>query len=396
MRRVESVAPAVGADTRITFPERYYRIHPNVGLNFQMNRWLSWLGEWHDSALADMRAVAPLIREYGDYIREFTELARRATADGHPLKEAYLLRAAEFFMPPDDPAKPALRRRFLRLVRDHHGVGAADRHLIPYGQGRLPAYRFAPVDHAARGVLVVFGGFDSYIEEWFPILLALRDMGYDVIAFEGPGQGDALEEFGLPMTHCWERPVAAVLDHFGLDDVTLLGFSLGGGLAIRAAAFEPRVRRVVADDVLAVNLRQLNPVARSVLRVLLAFRAARVVDALARQIMRRSLIATWGLRQGMHVLGVATPYAYFRAIQRYTTLPTSHLVTQDVLVLAGSQDHYVPRSQFEQQLRALTGARSVTGRLFTEAEQAHNHCQVGNIGLSLRVIAGWIALVTRA
>jgi len=95
------------------------------------------------------------------------------------------------------------------------------------------------------------------------------------------------------------------------------------------------------------------------------------------------------------VLGVATPYTYFRAIRRYTTMPSSRLGTQDVLVLAASEDHYVPRSQFERQLRALTGARSVTGRLFTAADQAHNHCQVGNIGLSLRVIADWIALVTR-
>jgi pimeloyl-ACP methyl ester carboxylesterase len=33
-----------------------------------------------------------------------------------------------------------------------------------------------------------------------------------------------------------------VLDAFNLDDVTLVGISLGGCLAIRATAFEPRVR----------------------------------------------------------------------------------------------------------------------------------------------------------
>jgi len=34
----------------------------------------------------------------------------------------------------------------------------------------------------------------------------------------------------MPLTADWHRPVAAVLDYFGLDDVTLLGFSLGGCL----------------------------------------------------------------------------------------------------------------------------------------------------------------------
>lgn len=302
-------------------------------------------------------------------------------------------------MSPDDTARPPLRRRCLDLVRDHYGIVETDRQLVPDGLGRLPTYRFAPPGGAARGTLVLFGGFDSYIEEWFPALLALRDDGYGAIAFDGPGQGGALEEFGLPMTHEWERPVAAVLDHFGLDDVTLIGFSLDGRLAIRAAAFEPRVRRVVAvgvlSDFLAVNLRQLRPPIRSLPRGLLTLGAAGAVDALARRASARSLVAAWGLRQGMYVLGLATPYAYLRAIRRYNTLPISHLVTQDVLLLASSEDHYVPPDQFARQLRALTAARSLSGRVFTVAEQAQNHCQVGNIALSLRVIADWVAQVTR-
>jgi hypothetical protein len=43
----------------------------------------------------------------------------------------------------------------------------------------------------------------------------------------------------------------------------------------------------------------------------------------------------------------------------------------------------------------LTGARSVTGRLFTRQEQAHNHVHVGNVGLSLRVMADWITACRR-
>jgi hypothetical protein len=39
-------------------------------------------------------------------------------------------------------------------------------------------------------------------------------------------------------------------------------------------------------------------------------------------------------------------------------------------------------------------ARSVTTRTFTAAEQASNHCQVGNIGAAVRVIQGWLELTT--
>lgn len=54
-----------------------------------MNRWLNWLGEMHDSALADMRAVAPRIRNYADFVREFTALSRQAEAEGQPLKAVF-------------------------------------------------------------------------------------------------------------------------------------------------------------------------------------------------------------------------------------------------------------------------------------------------------------------
>ena len=51
------------------------------------------------------------------------------------------------------------------------------------------------------------------------------------------------------MTQRWEEPVSAVLDYFHLDDVTLIGLSLGGYLALRTAAIENRISRVVAFDV---------------------------------------------------------------------------------------------------------------------------------------------------
>jgi len=38
----------------------------------------------------------------------------------------------------------------------------------------------------------------------------------------------------------------------------------------------------------------------------------------------------------------------------------------------------------------LPAARSVTARVFTEAEQASNHCQIGNTGLALKVILDWL------
>lgn len=377
-------------------PIGYHAIHPDVSLNFQMNRCFGFVGDV--SMLDEMRSVAPRITTYADWHREFAALAQQSLAKNQMLKAAYYLRSAEFFLPAGDPQRRPMREKFVQLARDHYGVNAGDQHRVPYADGLvrgfLPVYRFTPAQ--PKGVVVFCGGFDSYLEELFLFFFWWRDAGYDVVAFEGPGQGGALFDAGLPMTHEWEKPVAAVLDHFGLSDVSLIGGSMGGYFAIRAAAFEPRVQRAVAYDVFFdafdCNLRLMPASARLLLPVLLRLKLDVLVDALARRAAKRSLLIEWGLNQAMHVTGTATPAAYMRAIQRYTAAEISSRVTQDVLLLAGSEDHYVPVAQFYKQIAALTNTRSLTARLFTRAESAQNHCQAGNFGLALQVITAWLEL----
>ncbi len=374
--------------TSFQFPVGYHDIHPDVSLNYQVNRFSTGRPE----AVARMREVARRISTYRDYVEEFLALSRDAIVGGDELDGAYFLRSAEFFMFPGDPRRAASRLEFTSLMRRLFAVPDAALEQIRFGSVHLPAYRFAGPDPI--GSIVMFGGFDSYLEELFPILLFFRDAGFEVVGFEGPGQGGVLEDEGMPMSPAWHKPVATVLDHFRLADVTLIGYSLGGCLAVRAAAYEPRVRRVILDDIYTslfeVSLRQASAPVRLMLTALLDARARRLVNQLTERAMRRSLPVEWGVRQGMHVLGVPTPYEYLTRTRLYRTDDVSGLLGQDVLVLGGAQDHYVPLHQFYDQIRWLTSTRSLTARLFTRKEQAQNHVHVGNVGLSLRVMIDWI------
>jgi dienelactone hydrolase len=65
-------------------------------------------------------------------------------------------------------------------------------------------------------------------------------------------------------------------------------------------------------------------------------------------------------------------------------------VTQDVLLMCGEHDSFQPPSLTRAQAKALTAARSVTVRIFTKAEDADQHCQIGNIGLACRVLTTWL------
>lgn len=363
-------------------------------MNFQMNRWFGWVGE--PEMLEEMRLAAPRIATYADWRREFLALAESATQRGHVLRAGFYCRSAEFFMRAGDPDRKSARERFLGAVRSAYGVELGERYAVPYADGDLkgflPAYRLKPT--RAKGTIVFFGGFDSYIEELTSAFLYLRDAGYDVIAFDGPGQGGALNEAGLPMTAEWHKPVSAVLDYFKVERVALVGLSLGGCLALRAAASEPRVKRVVAYDVLAnlleVNLRQTNAVLRGLLSVLLGLGAAGIVNWMVARVARKSPVVEWGIRQGMHVTGTSSAFEFLESVKRFQTADVSASIGQDVLLLAGSQDHYVPVEQWHRQIRMLRNARSVTARLFTRSESAENHCQVGNYGLALGTIVNWL------
>jgi pimeloyl-ACP methyl ester carboxylesterase len=365
----------------------YHHFHPDVSINFQCNRWVQWIGP---SAIDKVTELASRANTYPELIDGFLALAASAREAGRAVAAAYYDRAAEFFIPATDPRRPAARARFLQAMRTAYGVTPD---LIPFGSGCLPAYDLRP-ERQIGATVVMFGGFDSYVEEFLPLIASLVDAGRRIVVFEGPGQGSALEDFGLTMIPEWEQPVGAVLDHYGLDNVAAVGISLGGGLVIRAAAFEPRISQVVAfdilDDFFEAVARQIGQGARIPLRALLTARASRIVNSIADRAVARKPVSQWGLQQGMHVTGTATTYDFLRSTTTMSTRTISDRVRADVLLLAGADDHYVPLSQLGRQAGNLTNARSVTTRIFTAAEQASNHCQLGNIGAASRLINSWL------
>jgi alpha-beta hydrolase superfamily lysophospholipase len=302
----------------------------------------------------------------------------------------YYDRAAEFFMSPSDPRAAAIRNSFRATMREAYGVGPES---VPYEGAELPVYDLRPVS-AHGDPILVFGGFDSYIEEFFPLLFALAGTGRRVIAFEGPGQGAALQDGDLAMTPDWGPCVTTVLDHFRTHEVTAIGISLGGALVMRAAAVEPRLARVVAFDVCDDQLDTATDrlgAAGAVLQTLLRLRARGMVNASARAASSRQPYLGWALQQGMHVTGTGSPYHFLRAAATMQTRTCSADVRADVLLLAGDEDHLIPRRMLARQAATLTSARSITTRLFTAQEHASHHCQIGNIGLAGDVILQWIS-----
>jgi pimeloyl-ACP methyl ester carboxylesterase len=228
---------------------------------------------------------------------------------------------------------------------------------------------------------------DSFKEEFYSPVRYMFDAGYDVILFEGPGQGAVQRKSNLYMTYEWEKPTSAVLDHFKLSDVTLIGVSMGGFLAPRAAAFDQRISRVVAYDVTPYDLRGSGAQAK-IYQFLIKNPA--VYNWIANTSMKMSAQADQLISQWMYITGACTPAEWNEQLQYYSIADVAPQIQQDILLLAGEEDHLIPIQEYHNNMKGYPNAKSVTGRIFTKEEHAQNHCQVGNIKLALDVILNWV------
>ncbi|MEO6469884.1 MAG: alpha/beta hydrolase [Acidimicrobiia bacterium] len=366
-------------------PVGFDRFHRQAFINYQFNR-AHALGY---ARAADLRRAAAGIRSVSDCVPVFETLSLEAVSDERLQHAASYLRVAEFFTPQQTADKLHRYRRFRNLFDRAFAESGMKRYEIAYAGSALPAYRLPAIGQPSRGTVLLHGGFDSVIEEFFAIWQRIAAAGFDVVAYEGPGQGGARALGGLTFDHNWEHPVAAVLDHFELESAGLVGLSMGGYWALRAAGHEPRIDRVVAWPPVYDWLYRLPAGIRSGARVML-----RQQDFMRWSVrVRTRLIPTLRhvVNQALYLVDSDDP---IDAVNWFLGMNATHLeswrVTQDVLLVCGEHDAFQPPVLTRAQERALTNARSVTVRTFTEAEHADQHCQMGNLDLACKVITDWL------
>ncbi|MEV4515496.1 alpha/beta hydrolase [Dactylosporangium sp. NPDC049525] len=96
-----------------------------------------------------------------------------------------------------------------------------------------------------RPLLVVVGGIVSVKEQWAPVLARLAAFGLAGVVTELPGVGENRQRY-VPESG---RMLGDLLDHLAgradVTDTSVLAPSFGGHLALRTAARDPRIRRVL-------------------------------------------------------------------------------------------------------------------------------------------------------
>lgn len=335
-----------------------------------------WLQEW---------------REAGDRAARNAE-ASLAVGNKTSAREAFLrasnyYRTAEFYRrrsPADDDVVRALSHSSWTSFVSAAGLmpHAFEEVKIPYEGTTLPGYLVC-VDSTAspRPTIIFTGGLDSVMEEaWFAIAAPALKRGFNVLAFDGPGQGRALREQHLALHPDWENVLTPVMDYalgrkeVKADKVFLFGWSLGGYLVGRAITSEHRAAAAVLDDGVLDFSSAFNGQMPPGMGYLLQNRWDSVIEGGASLMMRLSTGQRWAIQNGRWVFGVTSVADMLRKVQDYTLVGRTSMITTPVLILDAPDDHFLqsqPRALYD----TLEGNKTFAE--VTRHEGGSLHCHQG-------------------
>lgn len=366
--------------------------------------------------LGEVLATARVIRN-GDETGWFTAwrntaervhgIADTASKNGHRVsaREAFLrasnyYRTAEFFRR-KNAATDTEARAVARLSRQmfasainlmDHPVLQID---IPYETTTLPGYLFLVDDSGvARPTVVYTNGFDSTAEEsWFAIAAAALEHGYNVLAYDGPGQGAVIREQGVVFRPDWEAVLTPVLDYcegrteIDSHAIALFGYSMGSYLVARAAAFDHRPAALILDDgIFDFHQAYVNALPAWVMR-----RIRNGKDGLANRLM--GVMATlrtqvrWGLNNGVWTMGASSYADFIRRTTDYTLAGLADRITAPTLIMDAEEDQFL-KGQPSVLAKAMTAPATLAR--FTTVEGLGEHCHVASLNRAHQVIFDWL------
>ncbi len=324
--------------------------------------------------------------------------AERAVGRGDRVgaRNAYL-RASEYFRQTSYFVRSDLDDAQLRSAYDAHvnsfraAIALMDHPAeavrIPYETTTLNAYLFSPDSSGVERPTIIFPcGYDSTAEAGWVNVPAALDRGYNVLVFEGPGQGESLIVQRLFFRPDFEKVMTPVIDWLLTRDevdptsLVLIGRSFAGYLAPRAAAFEHRIAALVCDPAqpaMTARIPQgvVGKVAPVVVRAQMRFSADRS--------------EFFGARMAAH--GITSISKYFAELRRFTMIDDAPSISCPTLIIEAENDFAGGSGQ------SLRDALTCPSELIalTAAQGADGHCAGLGQEVWAETVYGWLEATLR-
>lgn len=274
---------------------------------------------------------------------------------------------------------------------------------IPYEGTTLPGHFYRLNENSnndtatppPRPTLIAHGGFDSTLEELYTFAAApALERGYNCLTFEGPGQGGVIRKQKIPFRYDWEKAVTPVIDYALTKDrdidpnnIALMGISMGGYLAARAAAFEHRISASILYNGVYDGYDAFASGFPQSLRTAVENGNTNAVNTVIDILSDIDANLRFNMKHGMWTTGTNSPFELIQGSKKYTVKGIAQKIKCPTLVLEAEKDDSFP-GQPRMVYDALTCPKKYI--LFTSEEGAEEHCQSGAPAISNQRIFDWL------
>ncbi|KHN97589.1 2,6-dihydropseudooxynicotine hydrolase [Metarhizium album ARSEF 1941] len=324
------------------------------------------------------------------------------SARQHFFKAATYYRSADFFLHGNgsDPRIDSLWEKHLAAFNSAIALLPTPGRRISLGASNdsftIPAIFYGCGMPGPRPTLILGNGYDGAQEEMYHVIgQAALERGINVMTYEGPGQPSVRREQNLGFIPDWEKVVTPVIDHLltrpEVDPraIGLLGYSMGGYLAPRAAAFDHRLAAVLAVDGVydygAANLDKFPERMRAIFKAGDATLFNRLVEQRLAD-PAATTAAVWGVQQGLWSFNVETPFEWMTKLEDYTLASVLPKIRTPVFVAQAERDDVIPG---QSRLLAEKLGELATHHVFESVDGAAYHCSVGASVLQNHVLLDW-------
>lgn len=350
---------------------------------------LSWFREWYKTA-ERIKAIADDCLEKGHNISA---------------GEAYL-RASNYYLtaevmlhtnPDDERIAETYRKGGECFIKGLNLLSAPVSEVwIPFENSKIRGYFFRTDTSSAPDgkapILLVHQGYDAPIENTKYVAEEAIRRGYHCLLFEGPGQGLVIREQNIPLRPDWEKVVSSVVDYaiedpqVDEDKIMLMGISMGGGFAARAAAYEPRLKICILNPGY-VNVYEIISDYLTTELMNLYEEDPEALNKKMEEIADYDVGVRWGLYHGMWVFGGKTPSEFLDNVKKFDNSGIIDKIRCKVLVMDGTSEQW-GEGQAKKLYDMLKCEKHYM--LFTEEDSASEHCQVGAGAIATQRLFDWI------